>query len=147
MRCQDFFVKQNKHDHFFVRILSMMLLSVLVLITAIFLLIYSNLNAQTLRSAYTREQENIVNISYSATLMDDAAISALDQLYSNPRIKQLVYAKHLKDTTAINSIILFKEYIKASSWIDSAYMVNVDVDTVIYAGYSKDDNSKRGYKK
>jgi len=141
MQYHRFTIKGKEHNHFFIRLLSSILISVLVLITTIFILIYSNLSDQSLRSAYTAEQENIANISHSAMLADDAALSVLNHLYNTPRIRQLVYTNQLKNNTSINSMLLFKEYIKASSWVDSAYILNVNMDTVIYAGSSDDKHS------
>ena len=135
----------KERDHFYIQFLIIVLTLIMVLITAVFLIMYSTLSRQTLNTYYNNEQENIINVSYSATIMNDAATSFLEQLNKNPHIKKLIYTEDFGNISSINAMISFKNYSTASDWIDSAYIYNAKIDTVIYL-YSSNTETKLSFR-
>ena len=127
------FLPSQNQDGFFLKVLSTILAFVLVLITLVFLLIYGNLKRQSLNQAYTDEQENVVTVSYSASIMENVASSLLIQLNNDPEIRQLIYTDSLNgNLKSINAMSLFRSYTSASQWFDSAYVYNAKMDSVVY---------------
>ena len=95
---------RQQQEKFLVKILFAILFITLTLVTFFFTLIYQNLKIHSLEQAYKDELENIISISYSATVMNDTADALLKQLYENPKINQLVYTNTPNSFNIINSI-------------------------------------------
>lgn len=124
--------QMQKDNKSFTRLLFFILIFILILVSLIFLLIYSNLSEQSIERASLNEQENLTNISYSATIMEDSALSLLTQLYNDSSIQQLVYTDVPNNSKTINAMYLFRNYTSASLLIDSAYIYNINENRVIY---------------
>ena len=127
---------RQQQEKFLVKILFAILFITLTLVTFFFTLIYQNLKIHSLEQAYKDELENIISISYSATVMNDTADALLKQLYENPKINQLVYTNTPNSFNIINSISYFNEYIAASHWVDSAYIYCRKENTIVFSFFS-----------
>ncbi|MBO5070150.1 MAG: AraC family transcriptional regulator [Roseburia sp.] len=125
-------VSPEKEKHFYVKTLASILTLVLILITFIFVAIYSNLKNQSLTQAYLNEQENIISITYSATIMNNTATSLLTQIHNDTKVEQLIYSNTPDNLETINAMNLFRKYIISSSWIDSAYIYCASENSVVY---------------
>lgn len=141
IRLVKFHVPSDRRNEFFIKILSVILAFCLFLVSLIFLLIYQNVKKQNLETSYQTENEVISNISYSSVIMQDAAVSMLQQLNSTPVTQQLIYSLDTRLLQTIQGMRTLQSYTRASQWIDSVYVYCAKEDQICYS-YVDGNNCK-----
>lgn len=133
MRLPKVHVPSDRRNEFFIKTLSVILVFCLLLVSLIFLLIYRNMKKQNLNTSYDTEYEVISNISYSSVIMQDTAVSMLQQLNSSPVTQQLIYSLDTSLLQTIQAMRTLQSYTRASQWFDSIYVYCAKEDRVCYS--------------
>ena len=141
MRLVKFVVPSDRRNEFFVKTLSVILAFCLLLVSLIFLLIYQNVKKQNLATSYQTEYEVIANTSYASVIMQDAAVSMLQQLNSTPATQQLIYSLDTRLLQTIQGMRTLQSYARASLWIDAIYVYCAKEDQVCYSYADGNDYS------
>lgn len=141
MRLVKFAVPSDRRNEFFIKTLSVILAFCLFLVSLIFLLVYQNVKKQNLATSYQTEHEVITNISYSSVIMQDAAVSMLQQLNSTPATQQLIYSLDTRLLQTIQGMRTLQSYARASQWIDSIYVYCAKEDRICYSYADGNDYS------
>lgn len=116
------------------------LMTTLVLVTVIFVIIYFTVRNQTLFQIYGNEQQLVSNISHSSSIIQSEAQTSMYNLYDNPQTMQLIYSVDTGRIETLRAMLMLKNHVANSSWVDSSYIFNAKAETVVYS-YVRDKNA------
>lgn len=127
-------------NRFLLRFFSVALALVLIFVTIVFVIFFVTLRSRTIDQAFTTEQENIKNVTYSATLMEDAAFTLLSQFYNSSKVQQLIYKVAPTELESVSAMHLLSDLVVSSSWVDSAYVYSIKDQAVVFSYYREGEH-------